>query len=208
MTEKQYIGLMILCVIVFTIVPSTLIDVKIGYVGWFMVIYFIGGYIRLFPKKEFENTKVWGILTACLLAISWMSVIACVWVNNKGISISVYHFVNDCNKVLALVTAITTFLFFKDLHLGHNKIINNIASTTFGVLLIHANSNTMRQWLWKDMLNNVGAYGSNLIAVHACLSVLGVYIVCVMIDMLRIHLLEKPVMKWIGKILDNNKSTG
>lgn len=30
-----------------------------------------------------------------------------------------------------------------------------IAASTFGVLLIHANSETMRNWLWKDTLDNV-----------------------------------------------------
>ena len=207
MTEVQHIRLMILSIIVFTIFPSLLIDVKIGYVGWFMVIYFIGSYIHLYPKKEFENTKFWRILTVCLFAISWMSVIVCTWINNRGISISIYHFVADCNKVLALITAVTTFVLFKSLHLGYNKIINNIASATFGVLLIHANSDTMRQWLWKDMLNNVGMYGSKFLVIHACLAVLGVYIICVLIDILRIHFFEKPVMQWIGKMIDNKRYT-
>lgn len=40
-------------------------------------------------------------------------------------------------------------------------------STTFGVLLIHANSDVMRKWLWKDLLNNTGMYSSAWLIVHA-----------------------------------------
>ena len=57
--------------------------------------------------------------------------------------------------------------------------------------MIHANSDTMRQWLWRDMLNNVGAYHSNYFAVHAVCSVAIVYIACTLIDMVRIKLSEK-----------------
>ena len=34
----------------------------------------------------------------------------------------------------------------------HVKLINTISASTFGVLLIHANSDFMRQWLWNDTI--------------------------------------------------------
>lgn len=52
-------------------------------------------------------------------------------------------------------------MLFKNMNIKYNKVINFIASSTFGVLLIHANSNTMRQFLWKDICNVVGSYNSN-----------------------------------------------
>lgn len=203
MTDKQHIKLIYLCVIIFTIFPSILINVPIGYVGWFMIIYFIGSYIRLYPKKILENTRFWGILSICLLIISWISIVFCIWLNSRGLKIGVYHFVADCNKVLALVPAITTFLFFKNLHLGYNKIINNIASTTFGVLLIHANSDIMRSWLWKDMLSNTGMYETKYTLLHACLTVLIVYMVCSLMDYLRIISLERPMIQFLDKVIDH-----
>lgn len=140
MTEKQHISLVMICVMVFSVLPSVSISVQIGYVGWFSIIYFIASYIRLYSKKIFENRTFWGMCTVCLILLSWLSVMACAWMNSKGMKISFFYFVNDCNKVLAVTTAVATFLFFKNLHLRYSKIINQMAAATFGVLLIHANS--------------------------------------------------------------------
>ena len=114
----------------------------------------------------------------------------------KNIWIS-YFFVSDSNKILALTTGISAFLFFKNLKVGYNKIINTIAASTFGVLLIHANSNTMRRWLWYDVFNNLDAYESGSVVIHAVFSVIIIYVVCTLIDIGRIKLLEIPIMKKI-----------
>ena len=81
-----------------------------------------------------------------------------------------------------------------------------VASTTFGVLLIHANSDTMRQWLWKDLLHNADMYYSEFFVVHAILCVVGVFTICSIIDYLRIVLIEKPIFKLIDKPLSNVQS--
>lgn len=109
-----------------------------------------------------------------------------------------YFFIADSNKPLAVITAIFAFLFFKNLKIGYSKIINTIAASAFGVLLIHANSATMRQWLWKDTLDNVGHFDGNTY-LHAILSVLTVYAICTLIDFIRIQLLEKPFFRWYDK---------
>ena len=53
------------------------------------------------------------------------------------------------------------------------------------VLLIHANSDTMRRWLWKDVLHNVEMYDSSNFVLHAFCCVIGVFIICSLIDLLR-----------------------
>ena len=111
---------------------------------------------------------------------------------------------SDSNKPLAVITAVCAFLFFKNLNIGYSKVINTIAASAFGVLLIHANSDAMRQWLWKDALDNVGNYAEN-IYLHAIASVLAVYATCTAIDFVRIQLLEKPVFKVIDKKLNKKK---
>lgn len=109
-----------------------------------------------------------------------------------------YFFVVDSNKPLAVVTAIFAFLFFKNLKIKYSKLVNTVAASTFGVLLIHANSDTMRRWLWQDVLNNVEHFDDN-ICLHAFLSVFAVYVICTLIDFLRIKMLEKPFFRWFDK---------
>ena len=89
-------------------------------------------------------------------------------------------------------------MYFKDWKLKHSHFINVIATTTFGVLLIHANSDIMRQWLWRDTLDNVGAYHTPYAILHALVSVAAVFILCVFIDYIRIKWIEKPLFYWIN----------
>ena len=100
---------------------------------------------------------------------------------------------------LALITAVCTFMYFKNLNIGYHKFINVVAASAFGVLLIHANSDTMRQWLWRDTLNNVGFMETQWVYIHAFGSVIGIYIVCTVIDLARFNLLEKPFFKWYDR---------
>ena len=65
-------------------------------------------------------------------------------------------------------------MFFKDLNIRYSKVINLIGASVL-VLLIHANSDIMRQWLWQDILNNVGQYGTNAMVLHAILSVIAIF---------------------------------
>lgn len=200
MNEKQHIKFISLCIFTDTVLQTFLrCPAAFTYVGWFMTLYMISSYIRLYPKNIFDSRKMWGTAFIGSIFISWCSVIAGAWVYSKYNKAIYYYFVSNSNKVLALVTAFCAFMFFKNLNLGHIKNINKIAASAFGVLMIHANSDTMRQWLWKDTLNNVNAYHSNYLLPHAFGSVIAVYIICSLIDMLRIRFLEKPFFKWYDK---------
>lgn len=59
----------------------------------------------------------------------------------------------------------------------------------------------MRQWLWHDVLDNVGWYSSDYIYVHAVLSVVAVFVICTAIDYVRIKTVEKWLFAYIDKIL-------
>lgn len=154
----------------------------------------------MYEKNWFNNTKLWEILTIASLIISWVSVISMYIVGNMighpGIE---YFFVADSNKVLALVTAICAFMFFKNVHIPQSKLINRIAASTLGVLLIHANSDTLRQWLWHDVLKNTTFFNSPMLIVHAVVSVCAIYVVCTVIDQVRIWAVEKPFFKVLEK---------
>lgn len=67
------------------------------------------------------------------------------------------------------------------------------------VLLIHANSDTMRQWLWQDVLKNTTFFNSPLLIVYALVSVCMIYVVCTAIDQVRILVVEKPFFKVLEK---------
>ncbi len=199
MNRKQHLLLILLSVTIYTILPNLTITVRFNYVTWFIVLYLIASYIRLYPDNWLNKAKFGGV-TLITLLLSWLSVIVMMMLRIKfGMSVSQYFFVADSNKILALVTAVSAFMFFKNLDIPKSKFINTVAASTFGVLLIHANSDTMRRWLWRDTLNNVGMMNSPYLYIHAIASVLGVYIVCTLIDMMRIKFIEKPFFKLYDK---------
>lgn len=191
--ERKHLLLLGLCAFTY-IFFGTFHKVTMNYVSWFMVLYVIGAYIRMYPKNWFDKTGLWGGLTALSLAVSMLSIISCAWFGDKFGLDDVYSFVQDSNTFLAVTNGICSFLFFKNLKVPQSKFINTVAASTFGVLLIHANSDTMRQWLWKDTLNNVGAYNMPYYALHAIGSVLLIFTVCIVIDHLRIRFLERPLL--------------
>ena len=207
MNRKQHLMLMILCVSVYTGLATIHLNVVFNYVTWFSVLYIIGSYIRLYPEKWFDSKKLWGWLAFAMLALSWISVIVIAFITSKhtGRLIKVYYFVHDSNMPLAVATAICAFMFFKNLTIGYNKVINTIAASAFGVFLIHTRGEVMRQWLWKDMLNNVGFMETQWVYLHAFASVIGIYIICTVIDIARFNLFEKPFFKWYDKRFGNKK---
>lgn len=196
MTRKQHILLLALCSFTYIFLGTVpFFSVTMNYVSWFMVLYLIASFIRLYPCELFENRKLWGWMTLGSVAVSAVSVVACAWLGTKRGSNMAYEFVTDSNTFLAVATGVSSFLYFKNMQLKYSKIINTIAASTFGVLLIHANSDAMRQWLWKDVLNNVGVYDKLWMPLHAIGSILLIYAACTAIDYLRIRLVEVPLFK-------------
>lgn len=193
MSKQQYFNLLILLFSVYTVLPSLKIYVVFNYVTWFSVIYLGAAYIRLHLTEKTINYK--NIMFGCLL-LSWLSVVCLAnfgEILGKEKGYAAYYLVADSNKILAVLTAVAVFMHFKNLDIRYSKWINKIAASTFGVLLIHANSDTMRQWLWKDTLNNVGWFNSPYEFLHLFCSVIGIYIICTAIDMLRIKFIERKI---------------
>lgn len=206
MNEKQHlmlIGLVFFTYVFMGTVPK--FSVEMNYVSWFICLYFIASYIRLYPKGIFEKSRIWGICTLVLIVLCDVSVLCCVWLGTKIGRQGAYYFVSDSNTFLAVCMGVSSFLFFKNLKMKESKMINTIAQSTFGVLMIHANSDTMRKWLWQTVLNVKGMFyeSTGAVVLHAVLSVAAVFAVCVMIDYVRIRTVEKAVLGKADKGVHN-----
>lgn len=193
MTEKQHAKLLALCVLIYVFF-GTVHRVDMNYVSWYIVLYFISSYVRLYPRKIYSNTLLWGTCLTLSIVFSVISVLCCAWLSARMERSAAYLFVSDSNTFLAVLTGFCAFMFFRNIKLKYNPIINVIASSTFGVLLIHANSATMRTWLWKGLLDNMGAYHSTWMPVHALGSVIAIFVICTIIDVLRIRFIETPLL--------------
>ena len=199
MTKRQHQLLICFCLFVYTFIGTIpIFKLKMNYVSWFCVLYFIASYIRFYYDTNINKTQKMRGYSALFIILSMISVLMLLYMNKYN----VYFFVSDSNKILALLTAICSFMWFKDMKIEYSKWINTIASSMFGVLLIHANSDTMRHWLWKETLQNANHYGDNHYISYALISVVTVFIICIIIDQIRIHIIEKNTFKQIDKILN------
>ena len=204
MDRRMHLKLILLSLFIYTIwdtVPT--INVTFNYVTWFIILYFISSFIRLYPVKKFDqNIRFWGIMTLALIALAMTSVYVLVKISWQN----PYFLVSDSNALFAIAVAISSFMFFKNLIIKPSRLINTIAASMLGVLLIHAHSDAMRQWLWVDILENAHYYSTPYCVAHAILSVVAIFIICVVIDHYRIQWIEKPLLnsrvyqKLVGKI--------
>lgn len=197
--KKKHGLLILLSLFIYTIHASLpYMEVNMNYVSWFIVLYFISSYIRLFPSKYDNNTSLWMICTFLCISLSAFSVIGILWLNvNYGKDIFPYRMLSDSNVILALLTAVCSFMWFKNINIPQRKFINMVGGSTFGVLLMHANSDTMRKWLWQDLLDNVGHYNDYYFWLRPILSVIFIFGSCVIIDRIRIILIERPLFRYI-----------
>lgn len=191
MDEKKHRRLIVLLLFIYTGIGSVpIFSVRFNYVTWFCVLYIISSYVRLYPKLIFENLWFWLVMTCLSIFLAVISVVGLTYIGNRYDKFLPYYFLADSNKVFAVTTAFSSFMLFKNIRLKYNSIINLLGTSTFGVFLIHTNSDVMRQWLWKDVLNNVDAYNNN-IYVHSIVAVIFIFILASIIDIARQYIFEK-----------------
>ncbi len=206
MTRKQHQLLVILMLTMYTIFGSLpTFNVTINYVIWFGIIFFVASYIRLYPNSIFEKKALWGWLTLICIVLAIISVVGMqsLFGSSEKIKFS-YFFVSDCNKIFAMAIAVCSFVWFKNVKIRYNRLINAFGAGTFGVLLIHANSDAMRTWLWNDTIDCVGNYSTMAIGdlvIYSIGTVLTIFIICNLIDQLRIATFEKWFFNWYDRSL-------
>lgn len=189
MDRRKHALLILLCLAIYSLLPLfPYVEVQSNYTVWFCVLYFITSYIRLYKIGILDKySGELAFLSFFLASTSiWLSlVVGLKWP---------YYLVIDAHKILALLVSICSFVYFKKLKIRQSRFINAFGSATFGVLLIHDSSFTMRGWLWKDFLHVKSWYDGN-IYFYSMTCVLCVFALCAILDMIRLHLLEEPLFR-------------
>ena len=218
MTKRQHEILTMLSLCIYTFLGSIpTFSVTFNYISWFSIIYLIASYIRIYPHPMFDRKRLWGWLTLLNITLAVVSIVIARILLRAQLS-SAYFFISDSNKILSVLIAVCSFIWFKNINIQYSKIINSFGAGTFGVLLIHANSDAMRNWLWKKTIDVVNHYTLPLgyLAIYSIGVVLAVFIICNIIDQRRIVTLEKmflncydhwfaeKVNKLVDKVINSN----
>lgn len=181
------------------------IEVSSSYLLWFPTLYFVASYFRLYPESTkrmtlfLEKTPLlWGFLS-----VGSVIGILC-FLPHTSKEIHPYYFVSDSNAILAFITALSFFMYFKSIHVKQSKIINVLAACSFGVLLFHTTSGMRYVLLEKVMRIPDILYGLSewwMIVFCSILFVVAIYAIGSFIDIIRMYLLEKSIFKAIDKYI-------
>ena len=196
-TQKQHMTLLAICLLFFVVLDHLpQYYYLFNYVEWFCILHIIASYIRFYGPKQISSKHVGGlILGGIVLAMG--SVVFQLVLKALGSPLGIrgpYFWVEDSNALIAVISSLMLFMGFKHIKISYHKWINVIASSMFGVLLIHANSDAMRRWLWVDTCHNTDWIYSAYLPLHAVGCTLAVFLACILIDRIRM-LLVKLIQK-------------
>lgn len=201
--ERVYLTFCFVLLLFFSVIPSFFYFSQwINWGGssgivWFVVLYFIGGYIRNFLKIDeikVKKEKVW-IVTIILWCLPLISKLIIAYTTNfvfgTVIGSSIFYVKNS---IILVPASIMTFIAFFTFDIKNEKIvrsINWIASGIFSVYLIHDNG-FVREHLWRYVVRYIHPDSYSLIY-ETFIVIISIFCVCLLIDIIR-----KYIFKLLG----------
>lgn len=183
--HRQYLGFIVLLVCL----TSTLLPVfPWGYlyssawkVSWFITLFFTGGYLRRYASTVVPAWKPL-LLYVAIASLSFGLSQLCIHGILSSWSIGAYNSLNT------YAIAIAAMFLAINIHIGHIKAINYIASSTFAVYIIHQNPYIIN-WLMDYVPQYFGTSYLWAFLSGAIITAV-VFMICVAIDKLRIALFD------------------
>lgn len=208
--ERKQLRNIILALLVFFALSKSVLPVQLaidneGYDGiWFLCVFLVAAYIRLYGIPWLEKGKARGVL--CYLA-GVVGILAVTF----GVRIvylktgSLDHFIDtafDYNHVLNLLAAVGLFYTFKNMQFSTEgllaKVVYKVAPYSLGVYLLHEQIDM--RYLWPEWLG-ASAEGNVFLMILRCLAaVVVVYAVGTLVDAIR-SLLFQGVAATLGKCI-------
>lgn len=137
-------------------------------IGWFITLYIMAAYVRLYPNKIFDNKLISGISFIGFSALT-------VWLSNPTLE----------SDLFCLAASASLFCLFKSINISSHRLINLLGRVTFGIYLIH-DSKIVRPRLWNNILKTSIHTHLDTFWLYAILCVLIVFIACMLIELVRI----------------------
>ena len=205
-SPKQYRGFLALNCICWCVIPTvTGQTFESNHLLWFIFLYSLAGYIRLYGvKTDLSAGRLIALSMVCAM-LTFLSVVAL-----DVLSMRIEYFEDkrfyfyDIQRIPLLVISVLLFLGFTRLRMKQSRLINFYASAMFGVYLIHDHE-YVRYFFWLDLFHNMDHADDPLLILCFLGEVIFVLSFCSLIELARIHLLEKrylPAVRRVAKHLD------
>ncbi len=167
---------------------------------WFVVLYLIGGYIRLYgvpfmKADDGRNNRIrsWLVYIVFSVVTFLIALAFSVIVRHTG-KLEYYMDMTYCyNYITVLIASIGLFCAFASTDIKPNKWINRIAGYTFGVYLIH--DNIVIRELWPEFLGIDKASEQWWQVFHMLLCIVTVFAAGCILDSVRSLLFDRVFRK-------------
>ena len=143
LTKKEMSVLIIIFIVCFSILPTiNLLSEYFSNYIWFILLYLVGAYTKLYENKEFSKYSKCFIVVSSIAIICVITSIACFNMRRLGLL--------EINSFLVFILAYSIFMDFINKKEYSNSIINYVASSSLGIYLIHDNV-IIRAFMWKKL---------------------------------------------------------
>lgn len=164
---------------------------------WFIFVYIFIGYFKRFSSNHSFNkylVLVVGLFTyICLVYIHGISYVIDNPNINNPIVVICGRFLADYKSIPNFFIAMCIFVFFQNIDLGNNKIINYIASGSFATYVIHQ-THVFIPVLWYKILRCDYFFSTNFSLLYCIIATCMLYTTCLVIERLRIRYLEPIIL--------------
>lgn len=193
LTKHEFLKLIAILIVIASFLPTFLpgsFSIAVNNVMLFILFYTTGAYLRLYPLQwRISEGMVGFILFIVSLLIMWGIIISlnllAVARHSQHIFANTFYFSSNESFIVYLI-ALGLFLWGKNWHIQSNQFINTVASTVFGVYLIHDNPFS-EEILWQHWLNLPSLIRGDWrnIIIEALIICPIVFAVCSLIEYLR-----------------------
>ena len=200
--KQSFQKLLVLLILLWCLIPTfTFSSFQSNDLLWFVTLYCIAGYIRLYDLNPAFHVRHYTCFWLVFSALRYLSAVVLLLTGIKAAFAAgnPYALFYGKKSVLTLLSALSLFMVFKNIKMGTRKGINVVASATFGVYLIH-DSSIVRPFLWNTVFKTETYQDSAFLILYSIGVCLLVYAACTVIDLLRQNTIEKVYLHVVNKI--------
>ena len=203
LNRKAYQSLLVTLIIMWSVIPTfTTASFKGSPFCWFVTLYALAGYVRLYGLNEKFTSAIYFKLWAAFSIFTYCLSVVCAFLATKWEKLSSYEtYFFEMDTLTGLLISLTLFMAFATMKMNYHKWINVIASSTFGVYLIHENG-IVRPFLWETVFKGVQYQDSLLLIPYSIFAVALVYVACTVLELIRQKVFEKPFLWLITRVTE------
>ena len=198
-TTKKYIFIYFLLIgTVWSILPTFF------YQNWmrginnleiFILLYCIGGYIKLNPIKERKEIFILSLLSILAIFLSE------IFIKIYEIKLPVDFYAFSIEKTPIIISSTLLFISFLNIKFRLSKFCYSVSESVFAVYLIHMGH--AGYFIYYDLFNNENIVYSHLFIPWLIISWLTIFFICILIDKLRKIIVSTPLVEFFKNQIIN-----